>query len=115
VLTLGALAAGALDRGGTDAALAGGVPCPFRAVTGVRCPLCGMTHATVALGSGDLGGAFAAHPLFPLVLALVLWGGWQLARGRPLSIGGRRVPLPALLALIGAIWVVNALWPSIAR
>jgi hypothetical protein len=74
-----------------------------------------MTHATVALGAGDPGAAFAAHPLFPAVLLLVLWGGVQLARGRPLAIGGRRVPLPALLAVIGAIWVVNAAAPSIWR
>jgi hypothetical protein len=67
-----------------------------------------MTHATVALGAGDLHGAFIAHPLFPLVLALCIWGGVQLARDRPLSIAGWRVPLPALVGFVAAIWVVNA-------
>ena len=67
-----------------------------------------MTHATVALGAGDLGGAFDAHPLFPLVLAFVIWGGVQLARGKPLAIAGRKVPLPALLVFIAGVWVVNA-------
>jgi hypothetical protein len=66
-----------------------------------------MTHATVALGSGDLRGAFGAHPLFPLVLLIVIWGGVQLARGRRLTVAGRELPLPALLAVIAAIWVAR--------
>ena len=44
--------------------------CPFRAMTGVPCPLCGMTTsvcATVALRFGD---AFAANP-FGIVAVLV--------------------------------------------
>jgi hypothetical protein len=37
--------------------------CPFRAVTGLPCASCGMTHAFVALSRGDLAGAWAASPL----------------------------------------------------
>jgi hypothetical protein len=107
-LPIAALVAGAVARSSTEQALAGGLPCPILFVTGFACPLCGMTHATVALGAGDLGAAFDAHPLFPLVLAFVIWGGVQLARGQPLAIGGRRVPLPVLLAGIAVVWVVNA-------
>jgi hypothetical protein len=44
------------------------LPCPLRALTGVPCPLCGMTTASTSLASGDLGGALAANP-FVLVLA----------------------------------------------
>ena len=48
--------------------------CPFRAVTGIPCPLCGMTTsvcATVALRVGD---ALAANPfgILAVVFALVL-------------------------------------------
>jgi hypothetical protein len=43
------------------------LPCPLRSVTGVPCPLCGMTTAATALASGDLGAALAANP-FVLVL-----------------------------------------------
>jgi len=44
------------------------LPCPLRTLTGIPCPLCGMTTAATALASGDLGAAMAANP-FVLVLA----------------------------------------------
>jgi Protein of unknown function (DUF2752) len=44
------------------------LPCPLRTLTGVPCPLCGMTTAATGLASGDLGAALAANP-FVLVLA----------------------------------------------
>ena len=44
------------------------LPCPLRALTGIPCPLCGMTTAATGLASGDLGTALAANP-FVLVLA----------------------------------------------
>ena len=44
------------------------LPCPLRTITGIPCPLCGMTTAATALASGDLGGALTANP-FVLVLA----------------------------------------------
>jgi hypothetical protein len=44
------------------------LPCPLRALTGVPCPLCGMTTAATALASGELGAALAANP-FVLLLA----------------------------------------------
>ncbi len=39
-----------------------GGECPFRSATGLLCPFCGMTHATVALLRGDLGTTIAEHP-----------------------------------------------------
>jgi hypothetical protein len=44
------------------------LPCPLRTLTGVPCPLCGMTTAATGLASGDLGAALVANP-FVLVLA----------------------------------------------
>lgn len=47
--------------------------CPFLAVTGWFCPLCGGLRATHALSRLDVGGAFAFNPLVPpLLLALVV-------------------------------------------
>jgi len=37
-------------------------PCPFYSLTDVKCPGCGMTHACIALASGDLRGAWMYHP-----------------------------------------------------
>jgi hypothetical protein len=54
------------------------LPCPLRALTGIPCPLCGMTTAATGLASGDLGAALAANPLvlvlagFTLVMAVLM-------------------------------------------
>lgn len=53
------------------------VLCPFRRLTGVRCPLCGFTTATARVLDGDLREATRAHPLaLPALVAAV---GWYLA------------------------------------
>lgn len=47
--------------------------CPFRAATGIPCPGCGLTTATVELLHGDLGGSLHTHAFAPLfLLAIVL-------------------------------------------
>jgi hypothetical protein len=43
-------------------------PCLLRLVTGIPCPMCGMTTAATSLAAGDLHAALAANP-FVLVLA----------------------------------------------
>jgi hypothetical protein len=47
-------------------------PCPFRAVTGIPCATCGMTHAFVHLAHGEVGAALLSSPLGAL-LALGAW------------------------------------------
>jgi hypothetical protein len=52
------------------------VLCPFRRLTGLRCPLCGFTTATGHLLQGDLRSAVRAHPLaLPTMAGVVLWYG----------------------------------------
>jgi hypothetical protein len=54
------------------------LPCPLRTLTGIPCPLCGMTTAATGLASGDLGAAVAANPFvlllagFTLVMAVLM-------------------------------------------
>ena len=43
-------------------------PCPFKQLTGLPCPGCGMTHATVALLRGDFRAMLSYHPLAPVFL-----------------------------------------------
>ncbi|MEE9417693.1 MAG: DUF2752 domain-containing protein [Acidimicrobiales bacterium] len=45
--------------------------CPLRRVTGVPCPFCGMTTATLALARGDVGAAVAANPMALILIAVV--------------------------------------------
>jgi hypothetical protein len=43
--------------------------CSLHALTGIPCPTCGMTRATIALLHGDFAGALKWNPLLTLVLA----------------------------------------------
>jgi len=49
--------------------------CPFRAATGVPCPGCGFTRATLEFLRGDLTGSLKTHafaPIFLCALAIIL-------------------------------------------
>ena len=46
--------------------------CPFRLVTGLPCPFCGLTHSLLALGQGDFHDSVRFSPLGPLVAVLSL-------------------------------------------
>ncbi|HLU52411.1 MAG TPA: DUF2752 domain-containing protein [Acidimicrobiia bacterium] len=82
--------------------------CPFALVTGVACPLCGMTRAVVHLAQGDFAEAVAFHPLVLLVVAalLVLVVVRLTGRRWPASIGGAPA-LVGVAALFMATWVVR--------
>ena len=51
--------------------------CPLRDLTGLPCPTCGGTHATVALAHGRWAEAFKANPL--VAGSLLLFCGWLAA------------------------------------
>jgi hypothetical protein len=73
------------------------LPCPLRALTGIPCPLCGMTTAATSLASGDPAAALAANP-FVLVLA------------------GFTLVMAALMVARVAGWVHGAAqWPASRR
>jgi hypothetical protein len=90
--SLGAVALGAATdaRPSDDLTL-----CPFRLVTGLPCPFCGLTHSLLALGQGDLDDSVRFSPIGPLVALVAAVVGWAVLRaakrGRPL-----RWPLPVL-------------------
>jgi hypothetical protein len=47
------------------------IGCPFRLLTGIPCPGCGMTRAFLSAFQLDFRSAFLYHPLFPVVLFCV--------------------------------------------
>ena len=79
-----------------------GVACPLRALTGVPCPLCGMTRAVVAAVHGHARASLAFNPggVVLLVVAVV-------AIVRPAWVTRLQLPTWSLLAIVGAVWVWN--------
>jgi hypothetical protein len=79
--------------------------CPFHAVTGLWCPLCGSLRAADALAHGQLATAVRDNAL--LVVGVVLLGFWAVdlllrgRRGEPL----RRLNRPAVIGLIAVLVV----------
>ena len=105
-LAAGAFAAaivGGLVLGACGLESVHGPQCVFLSITGLPCPFCGMTRATLALGAGDVARAFALHPLAPFVLVASFAMAVHVARGRTFS---RRAPAIVLGAL-AAMWVAK--------
>ena len=79
------------------------VICPFRRVTGLPCPACGLTRSWQAAAHLRLGESLGDHPLgaatFLGAVAIALDAGDGTARQR------RELQLSA-----GAVWVATWLW-----
>ena len=55
-----------------------GINCPFRSLTGIPCPGCGMTRAWLAALRLDFLAAFRYHPMFwsvPVLMAYCIFDG----------------------------------------
>ena len=101
-----------------------GLPCPFRALTGWLCPLCGGTRMGDALLHGDLGLAFSANPVALLAVGVlglltVLWtvellGGPAVRPPAPLSrrlqqVAGWVWPVLGAIVALGYVVLRNLL------
>lgn len=92
-LCIALIAAGAVHLGATAAGVPGWI-CPWKAATGLPCPGCGLTRASIWLVRGDIAGALKFHPFAPVAvigIALVLAGAIlpDASRDRLLSAMGR--------------------------
>lgn len=50
-----------------------GIPCPFRLITGLQCPGCGVSRMMLALARLDLVSAFAYNPVVLLTAPILLY------------------------------------------
>lgn len=92
----------ALDRVGV-------ILCPFRAVLGLPCPSCGMTHAFVALGHGDLAAAWHYNALSaPLFAFGLLWLMGRLTGARTLPALSRQMEAVLLIAALAVTLAYGA-------
>jgi len=76
-----------------------GLPCPLRTLTGIPCPLCGMTTSVKATMRLRLGDALAANPGGVLLVVLTI----VLLLARP-----SRLPVPPTWVVVGGLalmWV----------
>ena len=85
--------------------------CPYRRLTGMPCPLCGLTRALCAIGHGQFRRAVELHAVSPLIFALFVWGlAASLAQMRgwlpPQPASLQRRIFAALLVLL----LMNWLW-----
>ena len=82
-------------------------PCPFFALTGLYCPLCGSTRAAHQLLHGNLESALHLNALFVLLLPLLLWFCFvylkQTVEGKPLP--GIRVKTNGQLGILAILLI----------
>lgn len=84
------VAAFVASTAGPDSRIVNGpVLCPFRLITNLPCPGCGLTRSWVALAQGDVTGSLTYHPLG---WAFLLIAGWVVARTLISIVSGATVP-----------------------
>jgi uncharacterized protein DUF2752 len=91
-------------------ASAGPPLCPFRLLTGLPCPGCGLTRSLVSLMHGDLSAAVLFHPLGPVVAGLLaglvlaaVWRAWRAADCRAVAAVARPARPPGGKPSLGGL------------
>jgi hypothetical protein len=87
-------------------------PCAFLALTGTKCPSCGMTTAFAWSVRGRFDRAWEANPagslLAPLCALMIPWLLVGAVRGRPW--GTRTLDMPLVVLVVAAVAVSLVAW-----
>ena len=78
------------------------IPCPLRSLTGIPCPLCGMTRAVTAAFRFDFIGSLRFNPAGLLIIAVAAWALITLRKRPQLAI-----PVWIPVATIALMWAWN--------
>lgn len=81
----------------------GPVTCPFRLITGLPCPACGLTRSCIAAFHLDFDLSFARHPCGPVVALVVIVIGLSLDKRLPWM--ARTLRRPVVAVALGGIWL----------
>ena len=85
-----------------------GLSCPLRTLTGVPCPTCFLTRATVAALTGDLSSSLQWHLFGPVVAGgLILWSAVALRQRRLFPLQPRSKALIGIGIALVAYWIVR--------
>ena len=118
VALVGAVAVVASSLADPDAVDHGPVVCPFRLLTGLPCPGCGLTRSWVHLMHGQVGAAMTANPFgvvaLLLTVGLVVVVAAHVVRRRPVptwsQLGTAIARLPHAAWIRGTGMVVLGGW-----
>jgi len=73
-------------------------PCPLRTLTGIPCPLCGMTRGVTSAVHLELGKAVFLNPgsIVAVVLAILILVAWRTKRVK--------IPVWVFFVVLGLMW-----------
>ena len=87
------------------------LPCPVHWLTGIACPGCGITRASVALARGDFARAWHFHPfvylLVPLALSFLIAPRWTRATWTAIPAWTRQAATTLALLACLALWILR--------
>jgi hypothetical protein len=91
--------------------------CMMKSLTGIPCPLCGMTRAFVSISKGDFAGAVGLNALSPLFYAggLLLGAAFAADYFRSRRFGVRSLGSPMAIVILGSstlalYWIARVAW-----